>query len=1064
MIRSSFAQQRLWFFNQFEGGGATYNLPYAVRLRGVVDRAALGAALVDTVVRHESLRTVFVDEGGVPWQRVVELGEVEVPLSVVVVAESDLAGELAAAAGQGFDLAAELPLRAWLFELGPEDRVLLLVMHHIAVDGWSLAPLCRDLSVAYGARVAGLAPVWAPLPAQYADYAVWQRELLGDDCDEGSVASAQSRYWREALAGIPEELALPFDRPRPVVNSYRGDRVPVVLDAELHRSLAGLARQTGTSVFMVIQAGLAVLLTRLGAGHDIVVGAPTAGRTDEALHDLVGFFVNTLVLRVDTSGDPSFRALLERVREADLDAFSHQDLPFERLVELLNPPRSMSRHPLFQVMLTLEENTGDGLQLPGLHSTECPVDLPIAKFDLNLTLAEVPGAGLRGGGMIGHLEYATDLFDRGTIEALVEGLVSILAAAVVQPDGGIGAVTALPVLGHRIRQTEEGCVTARQVLLAESTDAQGPHTPSTVVMADEYPVAEGGRGDQRVLSVQDGAASESRRPERILVSEKERVLCGLFADALGLEQVGLHDNFFTLGGHSLLALKLINSVRSVFSVEVPLKALFQAQTVSSLMRVIDGGEVTRPPVVRQKRAGQVRSSFAQQRLWFFNQFEGGGATYNLPYAVRLRGVVDRAALGAALVDTVVRHESLRTVFVDEGGVPWQRVVELGEVEVPLSVVVVAESDLAGELAAAAGQGFDLAAELPLRAWLFELGPEDRVLLLVMHHIAVDGWSLAPLCRDLSVAYGARVAGLAPVWAPLPAQYADYAVWQRELLGDDCDEGSVASAQSRYWREALAGIPEELALPFDRPRPVVNSYRGDRVPVVLDAELHRSLAGLARQTGTSVFMVIQAGLAVLLTRLGAGHDIVVGAPTAGRTDEALHDLVGFFVNTLVLRVDTSGDPSFRALLERVREADLDAFSHQDLPFERLVELLNPPRSMSRHPLFQVMLTLNEFGSGLQLPGLHSTERPVDLPIARFDLWLGLAEAKSAEGECEGVRGELRYNSDLFNCSTVQGFADLYVALLRDFAADATSPVMPVASSRRPTQSQRKPFVHPAVPMS
>ncbi|MEU2576466.1 condensation domain-containing protein [Streptomyces anulatus] len=328
MIQLSLTQQRLWFLNQLEDASGTWNVPVAVRLRGPVDRTALVAALRDTVLRQETLRTLFVDEGGVPWQRVLEPDDVEVPLRVVAVV-GDPAESLAAEATRGFDLAEELPVRASLFELGPQDQVLLLVMHHIATDGWSLDPLFRDLSTAYSARVEGREPGWEPLPVQYTDYAEWQREVLGEVSDPQSLISRQLAYWREALEGIPEQIALPYDKPRPAVSSRHGALVPFSLDRELHQGLTALARRTGTSLFMVFHAAFATLLTRLGAGHDIPIATPTVDRSDEALDDLVGFFVNTLVMRVDTSGDPTFEELLHRVRDMALGAISHQDVPFE---------------------------------------------------------------------------------------------------------------------------------------------------------------------------------------------------------------------------------------------------------------------------------------------------------------------------------------------------------------------------------------------------------------------------------------------------------------------------------------------------------------------------------------------------------------------------------------------------------------------------------------------------------------------------------------------------------------------------------------------------------------
>jgi hypothetical protein len=454
------------------------------------------------------------------------------------------------------------------------------------------------------------------------------------------------------------------------------------------------------------------------------------------------------------------------------------------------------------------------------------------------------------------------------------------------------------------------------------------------------------------------------------------------------------------------------------------------------------------------RARVIRPSPTQQRLWFLNQLEDASGTWNVPVAQRLRGVVNREALASALLDTVVRQGSLRTIFVDEGGVPWLRVLEPDEVQVPFTVAA-AGADLAERLTAEATRGFDLSSDLPLRAWLFELGPQDHVLLLVMHHIAVDGWSLDPLSRDLSTAYTARIEGREPAWKPLPVQYTDYAEWQRAVLGDACDPQSLVSRQLRYWRKALAGLPEELALPYDRPRPAMSSHHAGLVPLFLDAELHRALTRLAQRTGTSLFMVFQAALAALLTRLGAGHDIPIAAPTVGRSDEVLDDLVGFFVNTLVLRVDSSGNPTFEELLKRVRDVDLDAFSHQDVPFDRVVEELNPQRLLSRQSLFQIVLMVNEKGDMLHLPGVECTEQPIHVPVVRFDMWLGLTESKSPEGDCQGVTGELLYSTELFERPTMENFGERFVALLRTAASRPELPLASMNSPRALMAVRRKP---------
>ncbi|PRY18993.1 phosphopantetheine binding protein [Pseudosporangium ferrugineum] len=473
--------------------------------------------------------------------------------------------------------------------------------------------------------------------------------------------------------------------------------------------------------------------------------------------------------------------------------------------------------------------------------------------------------------------------------------------------------------------------------------------PATITPIERIPVTPNGKIDRRALPDPEVVLSRGRRPR----SPLEQILCELYADILGLERVGVDDSFFDLGGHSLLATRLTSRIRSVLGVEALLQQIFAAPSPAELAVVLgeQQGRVQRAlePVVRP---AVLPLSFAQQRLWFLHKLEGLSATYNSPLALRLSGSLDVGALRAALGDVVGRHEALRTVFAEVDGVPCQKILDA--VDVGLPVVEVPAGELSGALRQAARYEFDLAREIPVRAWLFVAGPGEWVLMLVLHHIAADGASLGPLARDLAAAYADRRVGRGPSWSPLPVQYADYTLWQRRLLGEEADPGSVVGRQLAYWRGQLAGLPEQVTLPADRPRPQTASYAGDVIMLRLDAGLHADLLRLARASGATLFMVLQAALAAVLTRLGAGEDVPVGSPVAGRSDEALDDLVGFFVNTVVLRADTSGNPGFGELLERVRDTSLEAYAHQDVPFEFLVEKLNPHRSTAHNPLFQVLL--------------------------------------------------------------------------------------------------------------
>ncbi|WDZ83433.1 condensation domain-containing protein [Micromonospora cathayae] len=998
MIPLSYAQRRLWFLNRLEGPSSTYNAPVVLELAGVPDRAALTAAVADLVTRHEVLRTVFPSVDGEPVQRVLADPAIDV---AVVDCPPDAADALVTEFTLGtFDIAAELPLRVRLFVTGPQRSVLVLLLHHVATDGASTGPLLRDLSTAYAARAAGTAPGWEPLPVQYADYTLWQQDLLGEETDPDSVLAQQLAWWRDTLADLPAVTDLPLDRPRPTEPTRRGGTVTGWLDAGTHRRLVEFTRTRRASMFMVVQAALAATLTRVGAGPDVPIGAPVAGRPDEALHDLVGFFVNTVVLRTDVSGDPAFVELVDRVRDADLAAYAHEEIPFDLVVERLNPARSLGHHPFFQVMLTVDTAPPAGLRIGELPATVRPAALDSAKFDLTVVATEVRDDDGAPAGVEVWFQHATDLFDEATARLLLEVLLRLLRAVAADPTAPVGTLDVL--------------TDAERAGLAERRDRLARTTAPAAAGEPAAPTADGP------------------------LTAREEILCGLFAAALGVDRVGRHDNFFRTGGHSLLATKLVNRIRSVLGVEIGLRDLFLTPTVAGLDRrigALTGG--VRPPLTRTPRPDLLPLSYAQRRLWFLGEMGGASRIYNIPVVLRLDRPVDPAALTAAVGDLVARHEVLRTVYAAVDGEPFQVVLDRATPEV--TVLDTTAADLPRVIDTTTGHVFDLGADLPVRVWLVRVDDGSQLLVVVVHHIASDGWSTGPLLRDLATAYAARTAGTAPTWTPLPVQYADYTLWQRHGFGTADDPDSLLGRQLTHWRSALDGIPQVLDLPTDRPRPAVSSHRGDVVPFTLDARTHAAVLRVARDTGATVFMVLQAAFAALLSRSGAGTDIPIGTVVAGRTDEALDEVVGFFVNTLVLRTDVSGDPSFAELVARVRDTDLAAYDHQDLPFERLVEALEPARSTAHHPLVQVTLVLQNTGAPQPVDSaLAGTDVPFDTGTAKFDLTLAVREDHDGATP-RGIRGVLEYATDLFDADTATRLADRLGRLLRAATADPDTPV-------------------------
>ncbi|GAA0585762.1 amino acid adenylation domain-containing protein [Streptomyces crystallinus] len=620
----------------------------------------------------------------------------------------------------------------------------------------------------------------------------------------------------------------------------------------------------------------------------------------------------------------------------------------------------------------------------------------------------------------------------GEIEAALVGHPDVARAAVVarETEGAADRILVAYVVPAPGSRPEPAGLRAH---LAQSLPEH--MVPSACVVLDALPLTANGKLDAKALPAPDFAAAAGGTAP---ATTDQKLVCGLYEELLRLPRgtVGADDNFFDLGGHSLLATRLMTRLRTATGAEVSMADFFALPTPAALADRVTagGGRPARPALTRAERPDPVPLSATQQSMWFLNQLDGAAATYNIPLVVPLEREVDVDALRAALADVADRHESLRTLLPETGGVPRQEIAAPGSLRPVLHVVDCPAQEVGAYVALARGRRFDLTRDQPLWAGLYGTGAA-RTLVIVLHHSAADGWSLRPLAEDLSTAYAARAEGRDPGWDALPVQYADYTLWQRELLEGSGTRPGLSGRQLAFWKEALDGLPVEIALPADRPRPTAPGRRGGHLALDVAPELHRALLRLADESGASLFMVLQSALAALLTRWGAGTDIPVGTPVAGRADEALDDLIGLMANSLVLRTDTSGDPEFRELLERVKDFDLAAYDHQDLPFDRLVEELNPPRTPARHPLFQVMLALqNNSEAVLRLGADEVPLRPSATGTAKFDLFVDVVERRGQDGSGDGLVCHVEYAADLFDHATVESAARALHAVLAAVADD------------------------------
>lgn len=908
----SCAQKRLWFIDAAHPGTALYNVPLLLHWRGAVDSKALRTALHAVATRHEVLRTSYQLRDGQPVQVVAE--DATVPLEVV-----DLSGDPGAAATarqdavnrarEPFDLAGPPPLRCTVWHRPTDGDLVLLCMHHIAVDGWSMGILLADLAAAYRAAQASTRPE-LPAPAvQYTDYAVWDQAVTGSPAAHRELDERAS-----LLRSYPSEVTLGGRAaPRPGTGGgRRGAQHLITVPEPLWDASQKLARRLRATPFVVLLAAFEVVVQRWSGHTEFLLGTVMVNRPRTELQSLVGMFVNTVPLRCTVPAEASFAELCAQVRTEAFIALKHQAIPFDQLVTAVARQRSAGRSTLVQIGFGLQNapagRTGAGAPWSG--SVYLPTGT--AKFDLTLLLEAVPD------GLTGTIEYDLDRYGAQVAHQLGDAFLAVLEAAVAEPDR---PVRTLPLT---LRSDGELEFAGR---------------------ADQQFTALGSQGELTEIQAPVSELPAAQRPAAQLFAE---VLAesGLGRAGPPPEALAPDADFFVLGGHSLLAVRMIAKATERFGRAVPLREFLREPTVAGLGRLLETTPAVEVPVTPDPQTWQPAIP-VQQRLWFLDRIPQLRSAYLVPVALEYTGPVDAGRLRAAVQLVLGRHPALRSrfqldrdrravVYRTDGAPPQVGYVDAGAASW-------GEAELRDYVAALCWDPFDLSAAAA-RAEVITVG--TRTLLVVSaHHIVLDGWSLQLLIAEIGEVYRAATEARAPQ-LPEPVHPATVAA--------PAPEGKPEGLQEIL--AALQGAPLDIELPHDRPRAAVQPTRGATASLRLGPDLTRRLRARATQHGCTTFVVLVALLAVTLARRGSQRDFVFCFPWAGRDVPGRASAVGMFVNTLLIRVDLSGRPSWTELLEQVRAASMTSFRNADVSFDAVVAALQPDRDLSRPPITPVIVSL------------------------------------------------------------------------------------------------------------
>ncbi|MEO6231488.1 MAG: amino acid adenylation domain-containing protein [Ferruginibacter sp.] len=1473
-IPLSFGQERLWFIDRLEGS-VPFHAPMVLKLAGNLNTEALAAALQSIVNRHEVLRTVFREENGRPFQYVNDKDNWvlnHIDGATYQQNDHEFKSVIKALINKPFDLLKDHMLRADLIKIDEQQYILILTLHHIASDAWSLSILVKEVVELYKAYTDERPAQLPYLAIQYADFAVWQKAYL-----QGEMLAYKLNYWKEKLDGIIP-LQLPSDFTRPAVQSTKGASIGFNIDKQLAEQLKELSQQQGTTLFMTMLAAFNVLLHGYTGQKDICVGTSIAGRQQQEVENLIGFFVNILALRTTVDPSITFTALLERVKQTTLDAYEHQEVPFEKVVDAVVKERDLSRSPLFQVLLVvLNTPVAAKTDLGDLILSGKGYEHTSSKYDITFFVTETVQ------GLAGSMEYSTELFSEQTIQSMITHLNELLHAIVNNPlqkvgdlplitmgekeellqkfnattlaypghqtiielfeaqvqlnptalavifqddeitydelnvrasklanyllgkgvkpatnvallcnrgietivgimgilkagcayvpinieypverinfiiedaditsivhnnhelleatgldkfnciyindssdaalasspainttagscayimftsgttgrpkgiavshqniiklafDGGpiaitstdrvlqwsnysfdgstydiyssllngaticmindswasdidelskvmiaknitvcfittalfntfidvrpktliglrkilfggemvslshvkkalsilgegkivhvygptettvyacsyaidkLAAATGIPIgkplsntrfyvlneykkllpvgvpgelyiggdgvslgyvnnplltaerfiqnpysdisedrlyrtgdivrwlpggvieyisriddqvkiRGYRIELGEiesvlQECSLVRHAAVIAKTDKDGTKrlvayivpndefdkaaiqsflknklpdymVPALMVEMESLPLNANGKIDRKVLP--DPEPVQQSNDEFVAPANHiEKVLANVWQKLLGLDSVGIHDNFFEIGGDSLLAIRVVSALRKELDLEMPISNIFEFQTIALLAAQLEtqSGITVLPPIQLAPRPAFIPLSFSQERLWFIDRLEGS-RQYHIPAVMRLKGELDKSALEYALQEIVNRHEVLRTIFLEEDGNAHQVVKDKAAWELPVTSGLHFNNDkpaLQKLIQQMVSTPFDLSKDNMLRSGIITINDQEHILVVTLHHIASDGWSRSILVKEVAALYTAHEEKRAASLAPLPVQYADFAIWQRNYL-----QGEVLDKKLDYWKQKLQGI-EPLQLPIDFPRPNVQTTRGGNVGFSFDKELSEALRLLSQQQGTTLFMTLTTALKVLLHRYSGQKDICIGTGVAGRQQQEVEGLIGFFINTLVLRSEINTEENFIDLLQQVRATTLEAYENQEVPFEKVVDVIIKKRDRSRNPVFQVMFVLQNTPEvpSLELGKLQLVGEGHEHTTAQFDLSFSITEY------AHGLIGSLEYNADLYKKATIERllthFKQLVVAIVNE----------------------------------